>query len=71
VQSLRRLQGPVQRRLRIVTIHLDTAGRNVHAAIRDRDTAEGDAALGELIELARTAREAGKQDLRALLGRGA
>jgi putative membrane protein len=56
VQSLRRVQGPVQRRLRLATVHLDTAGRNVHAAIRDRDVAEADPALVDLIELARTAR---------------
>jgi putative membrane protein len=67
VQSLRRVEGPLQRRLRLVTIHLDTAGRNVHVAVRDRDTAEGDAALDELIELARTAREA-NGGLRALPG---
>lgn len=30
VQSLRRVQGPAQRRLRLATIHLDTAGRNIH-----------------------------------------
>jgi putative membrane protein len=57
VQSLRRVQGPTQRRLRLATVHLDTAGRNVHAAIRDRDTAEADQALAELIELCRAARQ--------------
>ncbi|MGN6429257.1 MAG: PH domain-containing protein [Gaiellaceae bacterium] len=67
LQSLRRVEGPIQRRLRLVTIHLDTAGRNVHAAVRDRDAAEGDAALCELIELARTAREA-SEGLRPLPG---
>lgn len=56
VQSLRRVQGPVQRRLRLATIHVDTAGRSVHAALRDRDVAEADAALGELIDLSRAAR---------------
>jgi putative membrane protein len=56
VQSLRRVQGPVQRRLHLATVHLDTAGRNVHAALRDRDAAEADPALGDLIELARAAR---------------
>ena len=58
VQSLRRVQGPVQRRLRLVTVHLDTAGRNVHAALRDRHVDEADPALRELIELARVARRA-------------
>ena len=56
VQSLRRVQGPLQRRLRLATVHVDTAGRSVHAAIRDRDTAEADRALAELSDLARTAR---------------
>jgi putative membrane protein len=56
VQSLRLVQGPVQRRLRLATIHVDTAGRNVHAALRDRDVEEADSALAELVELARMAR---------------
>jgi putative membrane protein len=56
VQSLRRVQGPIQRRLDLATIHLDTAGRNVHAALRDRDVDEADPALGRLVELARAAR---------------
>jgi putative membrane protein len=42
VQSIRRVQGPVQRRLHLATVHLDTAGRSVHAALRDRDRAEAD-----------------------------
>lgn len=56
VQSLRWVQGPVQRRLRLATIHVDTAGRNVHAAIRERDATEVDRILAELITLSRTAR---------------
>jgi putative membrane protein len=56
VQSFRRVQGPVQRRLRLVTLHLDAAGRSLHAALRDRDEAEGDAALDELVDAARAAR---------------
>ena len=56
VQSLRWVQGPVQRWLRLATIHVDTAGRNVHAAIRDRDTDEADRILPELIALCRAAR---------------
>jgi putative membrane protein len=58
VQSLRRVEGPMQRRLRLVTIHVDTAGRNVHAALRDRDRAEGDRTLANLVALARVARRA-------------
>jgi putative membrane protein len=56
VQSLRRVQGPVQRRLRLASVHVDTAGRNVHAVLRDRDAGEADAALDELAGLARAAR---------------
>ncbi|HEX7610734.1 MAG TPA: PH domain-containing protein [Solirubrobacteraceae bacterium] len=56
VQSLRRVQGPLQRRLQLATIHVDTAGHSVHAAIRDRDSAEADRALADLSELARAER---------------
>jgi putative membrane protein len=56
VQSLRRVQGPLQRRLRLATVHVDTAGRSVHAAIRDRDVSEADRALTELSDLARVER---------------
>jgi putative membrane protein len=56
VQSLRRVQGPLQQRLGLATLHLDTAGRSIHASIRDRDVAEADRALGELILLCRAAR---------------
>jgi putative membrane protein len=56
VQSVRWVQGPVQRRLRLATVHLDTAGRNIHAAIRDRDTAEAAALIDDLPAWSRTAR---------------
>jgi putative membrane protein len=61
VQSLRRVQGPLQRRLRLATVHVDTAGHSVHAAIRDRDTAEADRALNELSDLARAERRKKKR----------
>jgi putative membrane protein len=57
-QSLRRSQGPLQRRLGLASVHVDTAGRSMHATMRDRDVAEADKALGELVELARAARRA-------------
>lgn len=57
VQSIRWVQGPVQRRLRLATLHLDTAGRNVHAVLRDRDVAEADWMMRELPELCRAARQ--------------
>jgi putative membrane protein len=56
VQSLRHVQGPVQRRLSLASVHVDTAGRAAHATLRDRDAGEAATALGELTDLARTAR---------------
>jgi len=56
VQSLRHVQGPLQRRLSLASVHVDTAGRAAHATLRDRDAAEAATALGELTDLARTAR---------------
>jgi putative membrane protein len=56
VQSLRHVQGPVQRRLHLASVHVDTAGRAVHATLRDRDAAEAAGALAELTDLARAAR---------------
>ena len=58
VQSLRRVEGPVQRRLRLASVHVDTAGRAVHATLRDREAAEATHALDELAALARAARRA-------------
>ena len=58
VQSLRLVQGPAQRGLRLATIYLDTAGHSVHAAIRDRDADEAREQLGELTVLCRAARTA-------------
>jgi membrane protein YdbS with pleckstrin-like domain len=46
----------VQRRLRLASVHVDTAGRAVHATLRDRDAAEASRALAELTGLARAAR---------------
>ena len=56
VQSIRRVEGPVQRRLDLASIHLDTAGRNIHAVARDREAAEAAYLLQTLPPLARTAR---------------
>jgi putative membrane protein len=56
-QSLRQVQGPVQRRLRLASVHVDTAGKSVHATLRDRDTGEAAQALAELTDLARAARK--------------
>jgi putative membrane protein len=56
VQSIRLVEGPIQRRLRLSSVHLDTAGRRVHAVLRDRDRAEGARLLEELPERCRQAR---------------
>ena len=55
-QSLRRAQGPVQRRLRLATLHVDSAGRSWMASARSRDAAEAEAWLFELVAIARYAR---------------
>jgi putative membrane protein len=56
VQSIRLLEGPVQRRLDLSSIHLDTAGRKVHAVVRDRDRAQAARLMQELPERFREAR---------------
>jgi putative membrane protein len=56
VQSVRRVEGPWQRRLRLSSIHLDTAGRRVHAVLRDRDRDEAAALMVDLAERCRQAR---------------
>jgi putative membrane protein len=60
VQSIRSVEGPVQRRLRLSSIHLDTAGRRVHAVLRDRDRVEAARLLAELPSRCRRAR--GQED---------
>jgi putative membrane protein len=56
VQSLRWQQGPVQRRLRLGDVFVDTAGRALGTALRDRDAAEARTELDRLAALARAAR---------------
>jgi putative membrane protein len=57
VQSLRWVQGPVQRRLRLASVHVDVAGRSVYAQMRDRDAAEADLLVRDLPGLCRAARK--------------
>jgi putative membrane protein len=57
VQSVRLREGPVQRRLHLSSIHLDTAGRRVNAVLRDRDREESGKLIGELPNRCRKARE--------------
>lgn len=56
LQSLRRTQGPLQRRLGLATVHLDTAGRGWQAAGRDRAAHDAAALLVRLPPLASAAR---------------
>jgi putative membrane protein len=56
VQSIRRVQGPVQRRLGLATVHVDVAGRRTRAQFRDRDAHEADQLVEDLTTLARAAR---------------
>jgi len=56
VQSIRWVQGPVQRRLGLATVRLDVAGRRVTASVQDRSVAEAGELLRRLPALARAAR---------------
>ena len=56
VQSLRLVQGPVQRRLRLASVHVDAAGRRMTAVAHDRDVDEAQRLLAELAEACRAAR---------------
>ncbi len=56
IQSVRRVEGPLQRRLRLASIHLDTAGRRVHAVARDRDRTEVAELMADLPDRCRRAR---------------
>lgn len=56
IQSLRLHSGPVQRRLRLATLSIDTAGQRWQAAARCRDQAEAERLIWQLSERARLAR---------------
>ncbi|HEY3961292.1 MAG TPA: PH domain-containing protein, partial [Gaiellaceae bacterium] len=58
VQSLRHVQGPLQRRLGLASVHVDVAGRSLHATARDRDAVEARTEIDTLAELAQRARAA-------------
>ena len=55
-QSIRRVQGPLQRPLGLATVHVDVAGKRARAEFRDREIAEADRLVEELSELSRLAR---------------
>jgi uncharacterized membrane protein YdbT with pleckstrin-like domain len=55
-QSIRRVQGPLQRPLGLATVHVDVAGKRRRAEFRDREVAEADHLVDELSKLSRSAR---------------
>ena len=55
-QSVRLVQGPLQRRLGLATVHLDAAGKRVRAEFRERKQEQARALVGELAALSRSAR---------------
>ncbi len=56
-QSIRRVQGPVQRALGLATVHVDVPGRRVGATFRDRAVDEADRLVEELASRSRGARQ--------------
>ena len=56
-QSVRLVEGPVQRRLGLATVHVDAAGRDVRAEFRDRPGDEARRLVDELAALSRSARQ--------------
>jgi putative membrane protein len=57
VQSIRWVQGPLQRQLGLASVRLDVAGRRVTADIEDRLAAEAREVFGKLPDLAASARK--------------
>jgi hypothetical protein len=55
-QSIRRIQGPLQRRFDLASVHVDVAGRRTRGEFRDRDVEEADYLVTRLAELSRRAR---------------
>jgi len=55
-QSVRRVQGPLQRPLGLATVHVDVAGRRTRAEFRDRTVEEADRLVAELTAGSRSAR---------------
>ena len=56
-QSIRRVQGPLQRPLGLATVHVDVAGKRARAEFRDREVEEADQLVAELTALSRSARQ--------------
>ena len=56
-QSIRRVQGPLQRPLGLATVHVDVAGKRARAEFRDREMEEADRLVADLTALSRSARQ--------------
>jgi putative membrane protein len=56
-QSIRSVQGPLQRRFGLATVHVDVAGKRARAEFRDRAVDEADRLVEELSRLSRLARQ--------------
>lgn len=56
VQSVRRAQGPLQRRFGLASVYVDAAGRRVSADLYDRDQDEADRLVDQLVTQSRDAR---------------
>ena len=50
-QSIRRVQGPLQRPFGLATVHVDVAGRRTRGEFRDRSVEEADQLVAALTEL--------------------
>lgn len=57
VQSVRVVQGPLQRRLRLASVHIDTAGRHLSTEAAHRDAGEIRALVEEISDLSRAERD--------------
>jgi putative membrane protein len=55
-QSVRLVQGPLQRWLGLATVHLDAAGKRVRAEFRERQQEQARSLVGDLAALSRSAR---------------
>ncbi len=56
-QSVRRVQGPLQRPLGLATVHVDVAGRRTRGEFRDRTVEDADRLVAELTACSRSARQ--------------
>ncbi|HTT88142.1 MAG TPA: PH domain-containing protein [Acidimicrobiales bacterium] len=56
VQSVRRVQGPLQRAFNLASVKLDAAGRRVRAELRDREVEEADHLFEQFVVESRAAR---------------